>query len=78
MGMTVIEQDTMHAIQSACRKYTNSKKEIDWEQRRYEIAKDMFVRMSITDYGYHYSATSVKDAVDMADALIEELKKKGE
>lgn len=73
--MTVIEQDTMHAIQSACRKYTNSKKEIDWEQRRYEVAKDLFVRMCVGEYSYHFSHSDVESAVEMADALIEELKK---
>lgn len=71
--MTVIEQDTMHAIQSACRKYT--KKEIDWEQRRYEVAKDLFVRMSVGEYSYHFSHSDVESAVEMADELIEELKK---
>lgn len=76
--MTVIEQETMHAIQSACRKYTNSKKEIDWEQRRYEIAKDLFARMCVGEYGYHFSHSDVESAVEMADELIEELKKKGE
>lgn len=76
--MTVIEQDTMHAVQSACRKYTKEKKEIDWEQRRYEIAKDLFVRMCVGVYGYNFLHSDVESAVEMADALIEELKKKGE
>lgn len=70
--MTVIEQDTMHSIQSACRKYTNSKKEIDWEQRRYEIAKDVLCCM------VSVGIIRVKDAIVYADKLIEELKKKGE
>lgn len=86
--MTVIEQDTMHAIQSACRKYTKEKKEIDWEQRRYEIAKDMF---TATFFGgnnggpRYWEQQNLVDkremaacAVRYADALIEELKKKGE
>lgn len=43
------------------------KKEIDWEQRRYEIAKDLYVR---------YSATDEKEAIRFADKFIEELKKR--
>lgn len=53
---------------------------IDWEQRRYEIAKDIFVhrmmlpqeRLSLTEEG------DAEIAVDLADALIAELKKGGE
>lgn len=53
---------------------------IDWEQRRYEIAKDIFVhrmmlpqeRLSLTDEG------DAEIAVDLADALIDALKKGGE
>ncbi len=48
-------------------------KEIDWEQRRYEIAKDIFcIQQS------HYLDTNKKMAevaVIAAEALIEELKK---
>lgn len=52
----------------------------DWEQRRYEIAKDIFVhrmmlpqeRRSLTEEG------DAEIAVDLADALIYALKKGGE
>ena len=43
-------------------------KEIDWEQRRYEIAKDVFCF-------YPHREASAKNAVEWADALVEELKK---
>ena len=43
-------------------------KEIDWEQRRYEIAKDLYCCHQHTNY-------SAESAVKNADALIEELKK---
>ena len=43
-------------------------KEIDWEQRRYEIAKELYCY-------YPHQDCTVRDAVDWADALIEELKK---
>lgn len=75
MGMTIIEQDTMHSIQGACRQIMSSGK-IDWEQRRYEIAKDIFVGMIHGEFGYSFSTEYAKDAVKYANALIEELKKK--
>lgn len=40
--------------------------EPDWEQRRYEIARDMYV---------HFTDMTPKTAVNHADMLIEELKK---
>ena len=51
--------------------------EIDWEQRRYEIAKDIFVhrltlpqeRLSLTE------EADAEIAVELADALVEALKK---
>ena len=49
-------------------------KTIDWEQRRYEIAKHLLPRVFV--FGEHkYSA---KYAVSYADALIKELKEGGE
>lgn len=41
--MTLEERDTARAIQTIARKLRESDrpKEIDWEQRRYEISKDM-------------------------------------
>lgn len=52
---------------------------IDWEQRRYEIAKDILatshVAQQIGKYSYH-GEKEVKEAVRMADLLIAELKSK--
>ena len=46
---------------------------IDWEQRRYEIAKHML------SYNIHYTPKELAvKAVSYADALIKELKKGGE
>ena len=48
-------------------------KNIDWEQRRYEIAKDVIITLfsskHLTD------SEIISSAVKLADALIEELKK---
>lgn len=53
-------------------------KEIDWEQRRYEIAKEMLaMTCNFTDaYGYRITAgEAASRAVFYADALIDKLKK---
>ncbi len=50
-------------------------KEIDWEQRRYEIAKDVFCTFIQEQYPCNLNNV-VKDTVRYTDALIEELKKK--
>lgn len=50
-------------------------KEIDWEQRRYEIAKDVLIAF-ITKPEIIVTASYTKVAIGYADALIEELKKK--
>ena len=58
---------------------------IDWEQRRYEIAKDIFAHTMLLPHDClsHLSLTSDDEnatvyaeiAVDLADTLIKELKK---
>lgn len=51
---------------------------IDYEQRRYEIAKDVLAAFmsnsNVSVFGYSIEKQA-KDAVEYADALIEELKK---
>ncbi len=49
----------------------------DWEQRRYEIAKDILPHAILVYCGKGLER-GVKDAVMIADALIAELKKGGE
>ena len=53
----------------------SSKYNIDWKQRRYEVAKEVFA--SIYDFTID-RINFAKYAVDAADALIAELKKGGE
>lgn len=50
----------------------------DWEQRRYEIAKDILPHTILLEYYGKGLERGVKDAVMIADALIAELKKGGE
>lgn len=85
MGLTQIEIDTMRMVQSACRTI-NKEKKIDWEQRRYEIAKDLLAsyyqnkdlisamsKNAITENvtTHEYAA---EHAVEVADLLISKLK----
>lgn len=65
----------------------NQNIKIDWEQRRYEIAKEMLAAIYIDDgnaeraddseSGFEFNSLqdSAREAVKFADALIEELKK---
>lgn len=78
--MTNIELKTMEAVQALNRKVKDQTK-IDWEQRRYEIAKDTLQGIL---YGFTATKEDIEDnseslakcAVYLADALITELKKK--
>lgn len=78
--MTVIEKQTMDAIIAINRK-TKDANQIDWEQRRYEIAKDvMAAQMSNSNPNIHrYSPYKIaRYSVEWADALVDELKVKSE
>lgn len=80
--MTNLEQTF---LESATRYFRESKsKEIDWEQRRYEIAKDVLdtilqlppPTVAAHDCNMSVRAYNARLSVRYADALIEELKKK--
>ena len=86
--MTNSEIRTNEAVQNINRKLRDQNK-IDWEQRRYEIAKGMMPYF-VEDLGADWSAPGsewqeefeklkkkiASRAVEFADALIEELKEK--
>lgn len=70
--MTNLEQAF---LESATRYFREAQsKEIDWEQRRYEIAKDVLIAL-IAKPEIVLTASDAKVAIRYADALIEELKK---
>lgn len=72
--MTNIEILTNQAIQSIDDKMRDQK-EINWEQRRYEIAKDIYP-IACHDMNPSESKDApAKTAVELADLLIAELKK---
>ena len=62
--------ETMSLVKSACRKYIAE--EINWEQRRYEIAKDVLAGFAASDRGVLIA--DAQTAVKFADALIKALK----
>lgn len=75
--MTKIEQQTMDAIIGIYREMKRPK-EIDWEQRRYEVAKTILpeVMGQINVYDKNITPHDIcRYAVGMADILISELKK---
>lgn len=71
--MNVLEQRQAEAVVSIAKTLRTP----DWEQRRYEIAKDILPHTILEYYGKGLER-GVKDAVMCADALIAELKKGGE
>lgn len=82
--MNVLEQRQAEAVVSIAKTLRSP----DWEQRRYEIAKDIFAHtmllphdclscLSLTSDDEN-AAVYAEIAVDLADALIDALKKGGE
>lgn len=71
--MTNIELETLSAVKAAARKYVN-KENVDWEQRRYEIAKDVLAAIvSHSDYYASKKEIYVDASVEYADLLIQRL-----
>ena len=76
-GMTQIEERTMQLIQSAC-KNVIKEKEIDWEQRKYEIAKDVLPSiLSQTDrsgFRIYVGDDAINYAMELSEMLVNRLK----
>lgn len=74
--MTIEERNTARAIQDIAKEMKKTPK-IDWEQRRYEIAKDVLkMILDSPTHGLDITLQGLcKSAVTIADGLIEELKK---
>ena len=81
--MTVIEKQTMTAVIALNRK-TKDANQIDWEQRRYEIAKEIFSRCLSSADGEMRAFCArelemhANDCVREANALIKALKEQPE
>lgn len=74
--MTIEERNTARAIQDIAKEMKKTQK-IDWEQRRYEIAKDIVASMygKITEGVYSNPQQIAYISINAADALIAELRK---
>lgn len=73
--MTIEERSTARAIQDIAKEMKKTPK-IDWEQRRYEIAKDAMSAIIIGGYKSYWDKDEdvARYAVRYADALIAKLK----
>ena len=72
--MTVIEKQYMEAVINISRQMKD--KNPNWEQRRYEIAKDILATMFFQPENHSLTVEADVDyAVEVADILIEKLKK---
>lgn len=69
MPITVIEQHTHNAIQRACNAIVKHVTEADWEQRRYETAKDVLATL-ITMQGAEHAEHLCITSVNIADRFI--------
>lgn len=74
--MTQIDLELKSMAKSALREYISSMGAIDWEQRRYEIAKDVLCACFAS--GRTDGISTVDYAVSVADELIMVLKEGGE
>lgn len=73
--MTQIEMQAMESVKGIYREMKKAN-EVDWEQRRYEIAKEVLPEIMGQCHEYDKNITIQKMcgyAVEVADALIEEL-----
>lgn len=86
--MTVQEQHTLKALENFCSKANKRLSEIDWEQRRYEIAKEVASGFAangeyLREMGEHeelcvndFMEGLANDAIKVTDYLIQALKKR--
>lgn len=77
--MNNLEKETMEMAKRAARKFVYD--EINWEQRRYEIAKEMLpmvynklVTLRLSEDTIDVQGLAAAGAIEYADALIKELK----
>lgn len=71
--MTKIEMQAMDAVIGIHREMKKMN-EPDWEQRRYELAKEIFLRR-IVSYSLTTIDNDIEKSVEWADRLIAELQK---
>lgn len=72
--LTVEEQDCAVALKRAADEYTRSKREIDWEQRRYEIASRYATQLLMQQWYTGNKEDAVRSGVELADEVVKQLK----
>lgn len=74
--MNMLEQETMTAIKSACRKYMNEEKnnEINWDERRFQLINNMMPIIYEKFYSLGNEAVA-KKTIELCDEAINQLKK---
>ena len=72
--MTQLEQRMYNAIASACAKYIASES-IDWEQRKYELAKDYAIGLMTSKWYDGTEQHAIKRGIEFAENFIELYKK---
>lgn len=75
--MTQIDLELKSMAKSALREYISIRGAIDWEQRRYEIAKDVLCAWYASGAEDRLSH-DIDGSVYIADALIKKLREGGE
>ena len=76
--MTQIELQTLNMVKNACNSiigFIGRYRQPNWEQRRYEIAKDFATRMYASSCYTGNKKDAIRDGVKFADDLIAELQK---
>lgn len=73
--MTNLELQQAHAHIRMCGAIVNHCENIDWEQRLYEVSKEIYPMMC-ADHRISTYQTAAEKTVDVALLLIEELKKR--
>lgn len=78
---TQVEIDAARSTVRACKSLVRHLDEVNWEQRRYEVAKDAFCTL-INDITFPTSIENkemwAREAIAYADCFIKVLKKGGE
>ncbi len=75
--MTKIELEYMEAVRVMAREIVrNMYKEPDWEQRRYEVARDLYIRSVTSDDHPIKCGALAKTAIEQANVYINTLKEK--
>ena len=72
--MTQLEQRTLSLLAAACSKYIEEVNNIDWEQRKYETAKDYATALMASQWYDGTPQDAIVCGIKFAEELITRLK----